>query len=753
MRKARAGSSGRENDRKGLYRMVFSNWRATFLPRTRFLAGASLTAIVNVFAMSGHAQIADTAPTELQTITVIGDRTTYKAESPTISKLTETLLDTPQSITTVSGPLIRDRGAATLNDALRNVPGISLGAGEFSWQGTNLTLRGFNARNDIYLDGMRDFGSYYRDPFNLEEVQVLEGPSSILFGRGSTGGIVNQASKQPNLTPLLSGTLSAGSDATGRLTTDINQPLPQLGEGAAVRLNLMGNDSMVAGRDVGEYRRYGFAPSLALGLGTPTRLTLSYFHQTEDDTPDYGIPWFAGSPAPVPRQNFYGFKSDYLNTNADILTAKFEHDFDDSLQVRTQLRYADYTRDFRISEPIVSAGFTAASPLSAVTVTRNEWSGYSRETLLQNQTDLTVKLTTGALRHTLVTGFEVGPESSTPEFDNSVNTPLNRLINPNENQPFTGTSYIRLRTNTQSVGFAAYAMDTVKIGDRWEVTGGIRWDRFASGFEGIYYSVPPATLNQIVRTNLSDELDQIPSYRAAIVYKPLPEASLYFDYGTSFNPSAETLSQVTSGRSLGVGFEGLAPEKNRTFELGGKWDVLNRALSLRAALSREEKTNARVPDPNNPGFNILGGIQQVDGFDIEAAGHITENWQINAGYAYLQSTVLKTAAGAATVGSPLANVPKHSATLWMEYRLPFGLEVGGGLNYVGRRIAQNTAPIEKAAGYVTFDAMAKYRLSEQIALQVNVYNLTDRYYYDQLHPFHVVPGAGRSVLVSTHFNY
>ncbi len=725
--------------------------------RNDLLIGGSLMALTLYVPAVAEAQTTTDAvapaSTQLQTITVIGDKRDYKATQPSISKLTEPLVDTPQSINTVTEQLIDDRGVSTLNDALRNVPGISLGAGEFSWQGTNLTLRGFNARNDIYLDGMRDFGSYYRDPFNLEEVQVLEGPSSILFGRGSTGGVVNQVSKTPTMTPILSGTLSAGTDETRRLTADIDQPLPELGEGVAARLTLMGHDSMVAGRDVGEYRRYGFAPSLAFGLGTPTRLTLSYLHQTENDTPDYGIPWFAGSPAPVARNNFYGFKSDHLNTNADILTAKLEHDFDDNLQIRSQLRYADYTRDFRISEPIVPASFNAHSFLPSVTITRNEWSGYSRETLLQDQTDLTVKFTTGPLEHTLVTGFEVGPESSTPEFDNSTGTPINNLLNPNENQVFTGKSYIRLRANTQAIGFAAYAIDTVKLGEQWELTGGVRWDRFDANFKGVYYSVPPAVLNQVTRINTADELDQIPSYRAAIVYKPLVNASVYFDYGTSFDPSAETLSQITSGRSLGTGFEGLAPEKNRNFELGGKWDVLNRALSLRAALFREEKINARVPDPNNPGFNILGGEQQVDGVDIEAVGQITENWQVNAGYTYLESTTLKSAPGAAPVGSVLANVPKHSATLWTEYRLPFGVEVGGGLNYVSRRIGQNTAPIETAPGYVTFDAMAKYQLTEQIGLQVNVYNITDKYYYDQLHPFHIVPGAGRSALFSANFKY
>ncbi|HLG88247.1 MAG TPA: TonB-dependent siderophore receptor [Alphaproteobacteria bacterium] len=727
-----------------------------FMPprsRAEILRGASLIAILSAAGNATAEPTAESAAQQLQTITVIGHENDYKADLPAISKLTEPLVDTPQTINSVTGQLIADQGITTLSDALRNVPGISLGAGEFSWQGTALTLRGFNARNDIYLDGMRDFGSYYRDPFNLEEVQVLEGPSSILFGRGSTGGVVNQTSKMPTMQPLYASSLSAGSDETRRLTADFDQPLPELADGAAVRLNLMGHDSMAAGRDIGEYRRYGFAPSLALGLGTPTRFNLSYFHQTENDTPDYGLPWFVGRPAPVPRQNFYGFRSDYLNTNADVLTASVEHDFSDDLSIRSRLRYADYYRDFRISEPIVPSAFQAGAPLASIPVMRNEWSGYSRETFLQSQTDLTAKLATGGLEHTLVAGVEAGPESSTPEFDNAVSTPLNTLLDPDENQVFSGRNYIRLHANTHAVGFAAYAMDTVKIGEQWEITGGIRWDRFDADFKGIYYSVPPAALNQITRINTADELDQVPSYRAAIVYKPASNASIYFDYGTSFDPSAETLSQITSGRSLGVGFEGLAPEKNRNFETGTKWDVLAGKLSLTAALFREEKTNARVPDPNNPGFDILGGEQQVDGIDLEAAGRLTETWRIHAGYTYLESTTLKSAPGAAPVGSPLDNTPKHSIALWTEYTLPFGLEIGGGATYLSRQIVQNTAPIERVPAYIEFDAMAKYELTSQIGLQVNVYNITDKYYYADLHAFHVIPGAGRSALFSVNFRY
>ncbi len=238
------------------------------------------------------------------TVEVTANVDTLAESSP---KYGEPVIDTPQTITAVPRSVMDQQGTATLRDALRNVAGISLAAGEGGAQGDNLTIRGFTARNDLFIDGMRDFGSYYRDPFNVQEVEVLQGPSSVTFGRGSTGGVVNQASKTPGLSASIAGSLQLGTDLTRRVTLDINEPLPKLGSGAAFRLNLMGNLNDVSERAVAENRRFGIAPSLALGLGTATRWNFSYFHQTADDIPDYGVPWLFNGPAPVNRTNYYGF--------------------------------------------------------------------------------------------------------------------------------------------------------------------------------------------------------------------------------------------------------------------------------------------------------------------------------------------------------------------------------------------------------------------------------------------------------------
>ena len=313
------------------------------------------------------------------------------------AKFTEPLRDTPQTIDIVSQKTMQEQGVTTLRDGLRNVAGISMAAGEGGSQGDNLTIRGFSARNDLYIDGMRDFGSYYRDPFNLDEIEVIQGPESTNFGRGSTGGVVNQATKFPNMNRMFSGTFDGGTDGTRRLTTDFNAPFTALGTQSAFRLNLMGDEGGVAGRPVVNNKRYGIAPSLYFGLGAPTRIIISGLNQQADDIPDYGIPWLFNNPAPVSRNNYYGFENggNYLRTRDNIATVRAEHDFGAHFTLRNQSRYARYDRDVRITEPqatlTTTAGIapTLATPLANIVINRNELTSNSVEAFLANQTDLT----------------------------------------------------------------------------------------------------------------------------------------------------------------------------------------------------------------------------------------------------------------------------------------------------------------------------------------------------------------------------
>jgi catecholate siderophore receptor len=681
---------------------------------------------------------------ELQSVaTSVEVTTSIDTLSSSLPKYPIPALNTPQSISTVPEQIMSQQGVTTLRDALRNVAGISLAAGEGSAQGDNLTIRGFTARTDLFIDGMRDFGSYYRDPFDMQEVDVLEGPSSVTFGRGSTGGVVNQESKTPGLLGFISGDLDFGTDLTRRLTLDINKPIPALGPYAAFRLNLMGDMNNIAGRDIAENRRFGVAPSLALGLGTATRFTLSYFHQTADDIPDYGIPWLFNGAAPINRTNYYGFENgNFLRTYDDIGTVKGEHDFNPNITLREQARYANYVRDVLITEPQIATPVSLSTPVSQMLVNRHEIGVNSDETMLDEQLDLTMKFNTGFIRHTVVTGFEAAKETSDPTRPTWSNVPSTSLLNPDPYQPFSGTEAITSIVHTTALTAAGYLLDTMQLSKQWALTGGIRWDRFDTAYT-----------QQVAPASAFNRTDEMPSWRAALVYNPVSIGSIYFDAGTSFNPSAETLS-------LSAATANLPPEKNLTYELGTKWDLNQRRLSLRSALFRTDKYNAREPDPDNPLLDVLAGNERVDGAEASVQGRVTSRWELLSSFAYLDSKVVSSNYYPASVGYPLANVPKYTYNFWSEYRLPRRWELGAGSNYVSSRTASSTAPldpttglIKEVPGYWVFNAMIKHPLNEHLDLQMNVDNIANRYYYDELHPGHIVLGPGRSALVGLKFKF
>lgn len=695
------------------------------LPR-RLLACSALGAVLACPGLEAAAQQAQ----ELPTISVEGERPaeegSYKPEQASSPKYTEPLRDTPQTITVIPESLIEDQGATTLREALRYVPGVTMVGGEGGGpQGDNLRIRGFPANNDLYVDGMRDIAQYARDPFNLEQIEVVKGPASAYGGRGSTGGLVNQVSKTPRPYAFQRGDVTIGTDETRRVTADVNQPLDLLGlEGAALRLNAMWHDSEVAGRDVVENERYGFAPSLAFGLGSPTRVTLSYFHLKQDNIPDYGLPTIGGRVAPVDRENFYGFRS--LNTEetqTDIGTIEAEHDVNDWLTLRDQLRYQ---RDQRFS--IVSPPRNA--DLAAGTVERRTTGRDTETTVLINQFDGTARFRTGVVEHALTAGVELSREEVENQRISFANPPIDDLFNPNPDAPFTGTRSLGTLTESEGNNAAIYAFDTLKLGDRWELVGGLRFDRFE--FD---------TTNVTTGEELSQTTEE-PSWRAAVVYKPAPNGSVYFSYGTSFNPATEALSLSAANANVD-------PEENRSFEIGTKWDVLDERLALTAALFRTDKTNARETDPLT-GVVDLFGEQRVEGLELGAAGNLTDRWAVFAGYVYARSEVLETVSASIPEGAELPNTPKHAFSLWTTYELPWDLQVGGGVQYVSSRFL-NSSNTTKDGSYVLFDAMAAYHLTENVDLRVNIYNIGDEFYIERAHAggAHAIPGAGRTVLFTT----
>ncbi|HMI76002.1 MAG TPA: TonB-dependent siderophore receptor [Steroidobacteraceae bacterium] len=659
---------------------------------------------------------------------------------PSIGAYTTSLQDTAQNVTVVPQELLIEQAASTVQDALKNVPGITLNAGEGGTHGDNINLRGFAASDDFFLDGLRDTGFYTRDSFNLEGIEVYKGPASTLFGRGSTGGVVNQVSKTPQLQDFARGSLVGGTNSELRGTADFNY---KFADSAAFRVNAMGLKSEVADRDFVDNRRWGVAPSLAFGIGGPTTFTLNYLHQEQNDIPDYGIPFAFGSPVPVPRNTYYGLPSDdRTRSRVDVGTAIFRTEFNKDFWFTDTARIGNYFFDSR--ETAAHYGTAApqpGAPLDTVLTFRDRPSVQGTVKTLMNDADLHARFTTGAVEHHVVVGVELDrEEADLRRFANQLNQiPGTPVLNPDPFEPFPGhqtqvTQTPDTVTKTASILFE----DIVDFGRYWEATAAVRVDRFNAVF------------NEPITQAHFEHTDTIASPRASIVFKPLDTLSLYASYGTSYDPSAENLSLSAKTASLG-------PEKDKTFEVGAKSTVLGGRLALQAGVFQTDMSDARVGDPTNPTApQLLAGKERVRGFEADAAGYLTEELEITAGYTHLDSETVSST-DPASVGAPLLNTASNQANMWLVYEFHEAWKVGAGFNYLSRRAADvdNTAHVP---GYVTFDAMARYSLNSHMAVQINGYNLANRYYYANSYfsspvENHVVPGAGRTALLTVSFAY
>lgn len=650
----------------------------------------------------------------------------------------------PQSISVIPREVIEQQSAATLRDVLRNVSGISMAAGEGGGgpAGDNLTLRGFGARNDIFVDGIRDFASYTRDVFNVEQVEVVKGPSSAQTGRGSTGGYINLFTKQPVADSFVGSTLGVGAPGFVRATGDFNlggNALP-LG-GLALRVNTLYQESKTPGRDFVETKRYGVSPSVAFGLGTSTRAILSSTWLKQDNVPDYGIPFvpathtglaeFADQPAPVDYDNYYGVLGrDREKLRSTITTFALEQDLVDEVRISNTTRHGYATRDSIYSSPRFVNN--TSNQITAQTQSRD-----TVDQILLNQSNLFAKFAVGGLEHDLIGGFEVSREKSRNQLRTITGATSTDLFNPDPERAWNGTVVDLpgevVRAQADSV--AAYLFDTVKLSDVFMVSGGLRWERYETSFTPAPSQVTP-TVGAIERT------DHSVTWRAGLTWKPIRTISLYAGAGTSVNPSIENMTQTTPTLAVGA----LKPERSLTVELGAKWDGFEGKLLMNAALFRTDKTNARTPGLPGEPATVLEGKQRVDGVEFGATGRITNAWSLIAAYTYLDSSIRESNV-AAELGNRLANVPLHSGSLWSTYKLPFALEVGGGARHVGVRYTSvaNTRRIE---GYWLADATAAVNLHRTVTLRLNAFNLFDKRYIDQVGGGHFVPGPGRSVLAT-----
>src|SRR5580698_2825494 len=589
---------------------------------------------------------------------------------PTISTYATSLQDTAQNIQVISEQVLNEQAVNNLQDALKNVPGITLNAGEGGTHGDNINLRGFAASDDFFLDGLRDTGFYTRDSFNLDSIEVYKGPASTLFGRGSTGGVVNQVSKTPQLNDFVRGSVVGGTNSELRGTADINYAFA---DGDAFRFNAMGLKSEVADRDFVENRRWGVAPSITFGIGKPTTLTLEYFHQVQNDVPDYGIPFAFGRPVPVPRETYYGLPSDdRTRSRVDVGTALFKSVFNEHLWLTDTARIGNYFFDSRETAAHYGTAPPApGTPLDTVLTFRDRPSVQGTVKTLMNDANLHFLFSTGPVQQHLIAGVELDrEEADLTRFANQLNAiPGTPILNPDPFEAFPGhQTQVTQTPDTVTKTASGLLEDIIDFGPQWQATAAVRIDRFNAEFK------EPITHAHFEHT------DTIGSPRASLVYKPVPAVSVYASYGTSYDPSAENLSLSAKTASLG-------PEKDKTFEVGAKSMVLGGRLALQAGVFQTTMTNARVGDQTNPTApQLLAGEERVRGFEADAIGYLTDELEITAGYTHLQSeTVAST--DAASVGAPLLNTAPNQANAWLvyEFRQPF--KVGAGVNYLARRAA------------------------------------------------------------------
>ncbi|HEY8119349.1 MAG TPA: TonB-dependent siderophore receptor [Methylophilaceae bacterium] len=715
---------------------------------------------------------AEALPEVSVSATQADDKGEYLAPVSTVGgKVPTAVRDIPQTVTVINRAILDAQGSATLADALRNVPGITIGGAEGGQIGTNINLRGFSARTDIYLDGMRDRGQYYRDTYYLDAVEVLKGPSSMLFGRGSTGGVVNQVRKQPILGEIKEATVTMGTDGYYRTTADYNH---QISDTAAFRLNLMAQDTSTT-RDVMENQDFGIAPSLRFGIGTPTEVKLSALLQRNHDMPDYGIPSVNGKPANVSYDNYYGLTNDRTNQDASIFNAAIKHAFNDSITLRNQTQYGHYITDARetytgrigtlnagtgaftsISSTAITNGNVTTTPTSGLSVLMLSHDRKIDDRSLNNQTDLVAKFDTGFIKHTMIVGAEIGHDEYTNQAYNRKNAALTgsatALVNavavvsledPDAFSTPVGT--IRTQGNraeSSANTLAAYFNDTLEFNKQWKAIVGLRWDQFRA-----------ETSNSINKTNTAGNTAlaaasqnvEFTSVRSGLIYQPTDAQSYYMSYGTSFNPSLEALTLTT-------GQQDIAPEKSRSYEVGSKWDLLDGSLSLTSAIFRIEKTNAR--SLVSTGVYQNDGNVRVDGFEAGLTGRITSKWQVMAGYTYLDSEILKASALDNTEGNKLANTPRNTVLLWTTYNLTPEWEIGGGATHLSSVYASNTNVVE-ANGYTRYDATAAYH-QPKYDLRLNVLNLTDKDYIASVIPSdggRSVPGIGRTALATFTYRF
>jgi catecholate siderophore receptor len=741
----------------------------------RGIRAGLVQALVGIGTMAAPAMA---APAAGETVAAADSAAADAVESETIvvtgyavSKLSDLRVplatrDMPQTLTIVADQLLAEQGRRTLRDSLRNITGISFQAGEGNppGGGDSFSIRGFAGRDDVFVDGIRDPGNYFRDPFNAERIEVTKGPASAFAGRGNIGGTVNIVSRQPVMENKGQAEIGVGTAAFGRVNLDANVVLDEA-HGIALRFDAVAHTNDEPGRDYARSRRWGVAPSLGIGIGGPTRLVLSYFHLEQDDRPDMGLPnarnrSFAGSglegrPVPVNRRNYYGYTTDFRDVSTDIATLRFAHDVSDDLRLRNNTRYAHVAYAQSASSPRFVGNPTTIT--AATEAVGNRKFRDQVDTLFTNQTQLDWVARGDGLTNTLSVGVELIEERLNNRRTLDADGPRLNLFTPAllPAAPVApnGTR-VRIAVDTVSL----YAFNTLEIGEQFSILAGLRWDSVKSRVQGFDDNgIAPGFVTDLSRR------DREWSGNVGLVYKPAPNASLYVAYGTAFEPSARAeIVQPAGGNNnppvTAANFQ-VPSERSRAFEAGAKLELMQGKLQLSGAVFEITKFNGRTPgvEPGDPPV-VLQGRQRVRGLEAQVVGALTPEWNVYAGYTYLDGRVTRSNIPV-QVGLRLDNAPEHSATLWTSYAITPKLILGGGVQHISSR--RSDIPISLTAGnivvtvppFVTFDAFTEYKFSRRVAVRANAYNLADKRYFNAVNSAQSIPAPGRSGVLTLVLNY
>ena len=688
------------------------------------------------------------------------------AALPTVQspKYSVPLRDIAQSVALVPRDVIEQQGAVTLSDVMRNVPGITLQAGEgggaSNTAGDMFHMRGFNASNSLFVDGVRDDGLIARDVYNLEQVEVFMGPTGSDVGRGTASGYVNMQSKLPHMGHAGSAMMTLGSGDEKRLTADLNlapsAPSGVWARNAALRLNVLVQDSGVPGRDEVTNERKAIAPSLALGIGTPTRLTVAAQFMRQDNLPDYGIPTAAWdeplaptsvlTPAPVDQSNYYGSPAyDYDRADQESYTVRLEHDLRGRTTLRNQTRYNRTHREAVVSSIQNVAAYNADTNL--VTIARQ---GNDRQnTIVSNQTSLNGRFSTGTLRHAASAGVEVAHEEQFAPTLTGLGTraPVN-IFSPNPGDVVADFAPTRgvASTTGHSTTVAAYAFDSIELTERWQVSGGLRWERYETKFESIAANG--------VSTSI-DARDSLVSGKAGVLFRASDTGNIYASYGTSLTPPGGA-NFTLSAQVNNVNNPSVDPQKSTNYEIGTKWDIAGGRLSLNGALfhTRNENVIFTVDATAIPPIFNQDDEQRVTGVTLGAMGRIGDRWDVLANVGYLDSEFRSQ--GEASNGRRLILTPEASGSIWSTYRLPVGggLSLGGGVRFTGSSFINAANTITLPAFHVV-DALAEYPVNAYLSLRLNVYNLTGERYIRSINNNggRYNPGSPRSAALTLRVRY